>query len=86
VFGALAGRCDNPPRRVLLASRIVPWGAASWRAPDASERLPVMGNRSVNSVTPRGRDGSGARRPPVPGPEGHVEGERLASRPKFTEA
>jgi hypothetical protein len=42
--------------------------------------------RSVDSVTPRGRDGSGARRPAVPGSEGHVEGERLASRPEFTEA
>jgi hypothetical protein len=35
MFGALAGRCDNPPRPFLLASRTVPWGAASWRAPDA---------------------------------------------------
>jgi hypothetical protein len=65
-------------------------------APPGMGRGPgASGNRSVNSVTPRGRDSSGARRPPVPGSEDHVEGEpkalsavegRLASRPEFAEA
>jgi hypothetical protein len=64
-----------------------PWNAESpYLAVRVRAFSPPACNRSVNSVTSRGRDGSGARRPPVPGSDAHVEGERLASRLELTEA
>jgi hypothetical protein len=65
---------------LIRTSNDIPWRALLQRRRNRSRCA------SVNSVTPRGRDGSGARRPPVPGSEGHVEGERLASRLEFTDA